>query len=83
MQLLKSFTHTKMPRITHDYLSGAPVQLVVMKVATIILDIAEPCLSDYTKFVMKIPCMDLLYAIHAVKDNNISSVPNDDIGCVR
>jgi hypothetical protein len=54
-----------------------------VQVATIILDIAEPCLSDYTKFVMKIPCMDLLYAIHAVKDNNISSVPNDDIGCVR
>jgi hypothetical protein len=45
-----------------------------VQVATILLDIAEPCLSDYTKFVMKIPCMDLLYLIHLVKDNNTSVV---------
>jgi hypothetical protein len=45
-----------------------------LQVATILLDIAEPCLSDYTKFVMKIPCMDLLYSIHLVKDNNTSVV---------
>jgi hypothetical protein len=29
--MLKSFTHTKVPRITHDYLSGVPVPLMVMK----------------------------------------------------
>jgi hypothetical protein len=45
-----------------------------VQVATILLDIAEPCLSDYTKFVVKIPCTDLLYSIHPVKDNNTSVV---------